>query len=216
MIYLSFSFWLTSLNRIISRFIHVAANDITVQLLSHVWPIVTHGLTAANQPSLLFTISYSLLKFMSIELVMLSNYLIQTFPLSFCLQSFPASGFSNESALPIRWPKYWSFSISLSMNIQVWFPLGLTDLISFLSRGLSGVFSSTIWKPQLFGAQPSLWSNSHIHTRLLEKPQLWLYGVLLAKWCLCFLICCLGLSPFYGWTVFYCKSVPHILYPFTC
>ena len=103
------------------------------------------------------------------------------FLLFLLLQSFPASGFSNESALPIRWPKYWSFSFSPSMNIQVWFPLGLTDLISFLSRGLSGVFSSTIWKPQLFGAQPSLWSNSHIHTRLLEKPQLWLSGVLLAK-----------------------------------
>ena len=153
---------------------------------------------------------------MSIELVMLSNYLIQTSLFSFCLQSFPASGISNESALPIRWLKYWSFSISPSMNIQVWFPLGLTDLISCLFRGLSRVFSRTIWKHKFFGAQPSLWSKSHIHTRLLEKPQLWLYGVLLAKWCLCFLICCLGLSSFYGWAVFYCKSVPHLFYPFIC
>ena len=58
----------------------------------------------------------------------------------------------------------------LPMNIQDWFPLGLTGLISLHSKGLSGVFSSTtIWKHQFFGIQPSLWSNSHIHTWLLEK-----------------------------------------------
>ena len=59
---------------------------------------------------------------------------------------------------------------SFPMNIQDWFPLGLTGLISLLSKGVSRVFSSTtVWKYQLFGAQPSLWSNSHIHTWLLEK-----------------------------------------------
>ena len=58
----------------------------------------------------------------------------------------------------------------LPMNIQGWFPLGLTDLI-FLTEGHSKVFSSTIvQKHQFFGAQLSLWSNSHIHTWLLEKP----------------------------------------------
>ena len=58
----------------------------------------------------------------------------------------------------------------LPRNIQGLFPLALTDLISLLSKGLSRVFSSTIiQKCQFFGAQPSLWSNSHIHTRLLEK-----------------------------------------------
>ena len=57
------------------------------------------------------------------------------------------------------------------MNIQGWFPLGLTGLISLLSRELSRVFSSTtVWKHQFFGSQPSLWSNSHICTQLLEKP----------------------------------------------
>ena len=82
----------------------------------------------------------------------------------------------------------------LPMTIQGWFPLGLTDFISLLSKGLSRVFSSTtIWKHQLFGAYLSLWSNSHIHTWLLEK-ELWLYGPLSAKWCLCFVICYLGLS----------------------
>ena len=60
---------------------------------------------------------------------------------------------------------------SPSMNIQGWFPLELTSLISMQSKGLSRVFSSsTIWKHQFFGTQPSYWYNSHIHTGLLEKP----------------------------------------------
>ena len=59
----------------------------------------------------------------------------------------------------------------LPMNIQSWFPLGLTDLISLQSKGLSRVFSGTaVQKHQFFSSQPSLWSNSHIHTWLLEKP----------------------------------------------
>ena len=59
----------------------------------------------------------------------------------------------------------------LPMNIQGWFSLGLTGLISLQYKGLSRVFSSTvIQKYKIFGAQPSLWSNSHIHTWLLEKP----------------------------------------------
>ena len=67
------------------------------------------------------------------------------------------------------------------MNIQSWFPLGLTGLIFLLSKGLSRVFSSnTIQEYQFFSTQPSLWSNSQIHTGLLEKPQLRLYGPLSA------------------------------------
>ena len=90
----------------------------------------------------------------------------------FCLQSFPASLMvSNESALCVKWPKYWSFSSVLPMNIQGWFPLGLTGLISLLSKGLPRVFSSTtVWKHQFFGTQSSLRSNSHIHTWPLGKP----------------------------------------------
>ena len=68
-------------------------------------------------------------------------------PFSSCLQSFPASVFSSESALRIRWPKYWSFSFSVSpsnvLSIQDWFPLGLTGLIFLQSKGLSRVFSNT-------------------------------------------------------------------------
>jgi len=68
------------------------------------------------------------------------------------------------------------------MNIQGWFPWGLTGLISLQSRGLSRVFSNTtIQKHQFFSALPSLWSNSHIHTWLQEKAQLWLDGPLSAK-----------------------------------
>ena len=63
------------------------------------------------------------------------------------------------------------------MNNQSWFPLELIDLISLLPKGLSRVFSSTtVWKHQFLGIHPSLWSNCHICTWLLEKPQLWLYG----------------------------------------
>ena len=87
-------------------------------------------------------------------------------PFSFYLQSFPSSG-----SFPMSWPFVWggqSIGASASvlpMNIQDWFPLGLTALISSQSKGLSRVFSSTtIWKPQSFGAQPSLWSNSRIRT----------------------------------------------------
>ena len=77
--------------------------------------------------------------------------------------------FSNESVLHIRWPKYWSFSFSIS-SFNGWFPLGFTSLISLQSKGLSRVFfNTTLRKHQFFGAQLSLWSNSHIYTWLLEK-----------------------------------------------
>ena len=76
--------------------------------------------------------------------------------------------FSNESALSIRWPKYWSFNSSLPMNIQSWFPLGLTGWVSFQSKGLSRIFSNTT--ASILWTQPSLWSNSHLHKWQLEKP----------------------------------------------
>ena len=81
--------------------------------------------------------------------------------------------FSKESAF---WLGSQSIGASASssvlpMNIQDWFPLGLTGLISWQSQELSRVFSNTtVQKHQFFGIQPSLWSNSHIHTWLLEKP----------------------------------------------
>ena len=68
------------------------------------------------------------------------------------------------------------------MNIQIWFPLRLTSLISLLSKELSRVFSkTTVQKHQFLGTQASLWSNSHIHTWLMEKSSIQLDGPLLAK-----------------------------------
>ena len=129
---------------------------------------------AAHQTSLSF-ISQSLFKFMSIESVMPSNYLILCRPLLFLPSIFPSIRvFSNESALCIRWPKSWNFSFTsvLPVNIQDQFPLGLTGLSSLQPKGLSRVSNTTVQNHQFFGAQPSLWSNSHNHTCLLEKAQL--------------------------------------------
>ena len=82
----------------------------------------------------------------------------------------------------------------LPMNIQDSFPLGWTGWI-LLSKGLSRVFSNTtVQKHQSFSTQLSLWPNSHIPMWLLQKPWLWQDGPLLAKYCLCFLICCPGWS----------------------
>ena len=92
---------------------------------------------------------------------------------SSCPQSFPASGSFLVSRLFTSGGPTTSASASASvllMNIQDWFPLGLTGLISLLSKRFSRVFSNTVvQKHQFFGAQLSLFSNSHIHTWLLEK-----------------------------------------------
>ena len=123
--------------------------------------------TAACQASLSMTNSQSLLKLMSIKSVMPSNHLILCRPLLLPSSIFPSiRGFSYESVLHIRWPKYWSFSFRIS-------PLNeYSGLISFMmdwldllqSKGLSRVFSNTtVQKHQFFSAQLSLWSNSHTH-----------------------------------------------------
>ena len=123
---------------------------------------------AAHQASLSITNSQSLLKLMSIESVMPSNHLFLCCPLLFLPSIFPSiRGFSNESVLHIRWPKYWSFRFStvLPMNIQDWFPLGWTVWISLQSKGLQRVFSNTtVQKHQFFSTQLPLQYNSHIHT----------------------------------------------------
>ena len=116
-------------------------------------------------------------------------------PFSFCLQFFPVSG---------SFPMSWLFSSSsqsigasdsasvLPMNIQGWFPLGLTGLTSLQSKGLSRVFSSiTIRKHQFFD---SLRSNSHIHTWLLEKNIALTIWTSVGKVLTLHLICCLNLS----------------------
>ena len=144
----------------------------SVQLLSRVWFFATPWITT-RQASLSITNSWSSPKLMSMESVMPSSHLILCRPLVL-LTPIPPSirVFSNESTLPMRWPKYWSFSFTsvLPMNTQDW-SLGWTGWISLQSKGLSRVFSNTIvQKHQFFGAQPSSQSNSHIHTWPLEKP----------------------------------------------
>ena len=101
--------------------------------------------TAARQASLSFTTSRSFLKLKSIELMMPSNHLMLYHPLLLVPSIFPSIRiFSNKSVLRIRWPKYWSFSFSVSPSNEYseLFPLGLSGLI-LLSKGLSRVFSST-------------------------------------------------------------------------
>ena len=119
-------------------------------------------------------------------------------PFSSFLRSFPASGSFQWVYFLHQVAKVLEFQLqhqSFQWNIQDWFPLGWTGWISFQSKGLSRVFSNTtIQKHQFVRFLLTLWFNSHIHTWLLEKPKLWLDGPLLAKWCLCFLICCLGWS----------------------
>ena len=140
----------------------------SVQSLSHVGLFATTW-TAARQASLSITKPQSLLRLMSIDSVMPSSSVA---PFSSCLQSFPASGSFLMSQFFTSGSQHFGTStLVLPMSIQDWHPLGLTGLISLLSKGLSGVFSSTsTQKHQFFGAQPSLWSSSHIHTWLLDKP----------------------------------------------
>ena len=142
---------------------------------------------------------------MSIELAMLPNHLIFCCPLLLLPSIFPSIRvFSNGSALHIRWPNYWRFSINPFNKYSGLISLGLTGLILLQSKGLSRVFSSTTTqKHQFFGTQPSLWSSSHIRICLLEKPKLWLDEPLLGKWCLCFATCCLGLPVFFPEQVFF-------------
>ena len=118
--------------------------------------------TAAHQASLSFTISLSLLKLMSIELVMPFKHFILYYPFLLLPSVFPSIRvFSNESTLHIRWPEYWSFNFNISPSNEysrlIFFRL--TDLISFLSKGLSRVFSNhTVQKHQFFSTRLSLQS----------------------------------------------------------
>ena len=130
----------------------------SVHSLSRVQLFVTPW-TAVRQASLSITNSQSLLKLMSIALMMTSSHFILCRPLLLLPSIFPSIRvFSNESDRCIRWPKYWSFSFSmvLPMNIQNWLPLGWAGCISLQSKGLSRVFSNTtVQKHQFFGTQLS-------------------------------------------------------------
>ena len=128
----------------------------SVRLFATAW-------TAAQQASLSIASSRSLLKLMAIELVMPPNHLILHHPLLLPPSIFLSIRvFSNESVLPIRWPKYWSFTFSISPSNEysglISFRIDWLDLLA-----VQGTLKSLL-QHQFFGAQFSLWSNSHIHT----------------------------------------------------
>ena len=130
--------------------------------------------TAARQASLSISNSRSLLKLMSIKSVMPSNHIIFCHPLLLLCSIFPSIRvFSNESALHIRWRKYWSFSFSISPSSEysglISFRIDWFDLL-LVQRTLKSLLQHHSSKHQFFGTQLSLRSNSHIHICLLEKP----------------------------------------------
>ena len=154
--------------------IYASVQFSSVQSLCRVWLFATPW-TAACQASLSITKSRSLLKLMSIELVMPSSHLLLYRPLLL----LPPVPHSIRDSFPMSQFFAWgsqSIGVSAStsvlpMNIQDWSPLGWTGWISLQSKGLSRVFSNTmVQKHQFFGAQLSSQSNSRIHTWPLEKP----------------------------------------------
>ena len=130
--------------------------------------------SAACQASLSLTISRSLPKFMSTTWMMPSTHLIRWSPLLLLPSIFPSiRDFSNESAVHIRWPKYWSFSFSISPSNEysglISLKIDWFDLLAV--QGTPGAFSSTtVSKHQFFGALPSLWSSSHNRMGPLGRP----------------------------------------------
>ena len=165
--------FLSNMNPLFLLFIHSVMSDSATA-----W-------TIARQASLSFTISQSLLKFMSIESVIPSNHLILCHPLLLLPSIFSSIRvFSNEPALSIRWPKYWSFSFSISASNEY------SELISFRIDwfnllAVQGTLKSLLQHPSSKASSlrhsAFLTVNSHIHTWPPEKPSPWLDGPLLAK-----------------------------------
>ena len=127
----------------------------------------------------------SLLGLMSIESVMPSNPLILCHPLLLLPSTFPSIRvFSNKSVLHIQWPKYWSFNFNISLSneysVFISFPMDWFVLLA-VRETLKSLLQHHSLKHQFSGIQVSLESDSHIHLWLLEKPYLWLYGLLLTK-----------------------------------
>ena len=152
-----------------------------IQLLSHVWLFVTPW-TAWKHARLPWPSLSPGVCSNSCPLIQWCHPTISSSvtPFSSCPQSFPAS-----RSFPVSWlfttgdQSIGASASVLPMNIQNWFPLGLTSLIYLLPKGLSRLFStSTVWKHQFLVTQPSLWSNSHICTWLLGKPLLFSHSVM--------------------------------------
>ena len=159
------------------------------QSLSHVWLFMAPWM-AASQASLSFSISWSLLKLISIESVMPSKHLILCQHLLFLPSVFPSIRlFSNELALRIRWPRYHSFSISSSNEDSglISFRFDCFDLLA-VQGTLKGLL-------QHHSLKASILQHSALFMVQLSHPhKLWLYRPLSVNWYLCFLIHWLGLS----------------------
>ena len=171
--------------------------DAILQSLSCAWLLATPH-TAARQASLSLTISWSLLKLMPIESLMPSNRLVLCHLLLLLPSIFPSIRvFSSELALCIRWPKFWSFSFNISPSNGysglISFRIDLIDLL-YVKGTLKSLLqhhsskASILWCSDFFMVQ-----LSHPYMTTGKTIDLTI-GPLLAKWCLCFLICCLDLS----------------------
>ena len=155
------------------RFVHITIHIGSVQLLSHVQFFATPW-TAAHQASLSITNFWSLLKLISTESVIPSNHLILCCPLFFLPSIFPSIRvFSNESVLHIRWPKYWSFSFSVSPSNEysglISFRMDWLDLLA-VQGTLKNLLQHHSSKASILRRSAFFVANSHIHTWLLEKP----------------------------------------------
>ena len=146
--------------------IYLSIHIIVVQLLSHVQLFATPW-TTSHQASLPFTISQSLLKLMSIELVMPSNHLILCHLILLLPLIFPSiSVSSNEVAPYFRWPKYWSFSFIINPSNEnsglISFRIDQFDLLA-VQGNLKSVLQQHNLKASILQHSAFLWSNSHIH-----------------------------------------------------
>ena len=146
---------------------------------------------------LFITISQSLLKLMSIELVMASNHLILCHPLLLRPSIFPSIRvFCKESALHIRLPKYWSFRFRISPSNEysglISFRIDWFNLLA-VQRTLKSLLQHHSLKTSIFRHSVFFMVQLSYPYMTMEKPWLWLCRPLLAMWCLCFLTCCLGL-----------------------
>ena len=163
--------------------LHIGASFVVVQMLSRVWLFRPHGLQHTRLPCASPSPRICL---NSWPLSWWCHPIISScHPLLLLPSMFPSIRvFSNKSPLCSRWPKYWSFSFSISPSSEYSGSISsrINCLISLLSKELSRVFSSTtIQKHQFFNAQPSLWSTLTSIQDYWKKPELGLYRPLSAK-----------------------------------
>ena len=153
------------------KLLSIYSEIVVVQSLSHVQVLATPW-NSVRQASLSITNSQSFSNSCPSSQWCHPTISSSVIPFSSCLQPFLASGSFPMSQIASAGQSVGASALAsvLPMNSQGWFPLGLTGLISLQSKGLSGVFSNaTVQNHQFFGAQLSLWFNSHTHTWLLEK-----------------------------------------------